>query len=243
MEPEPLASAPRRVEAYLDQILAPLARRLSPFHREELRRELREHLWARVDAYRELGQPEVEAVTEALRQFGGAKDFTRHWRREWMIAARSTARRELWQATLAGMRLSLPTLMLACTPVIIWVSQAPLYGHPIPWLKPWLEGHSTLLGSTLAWMDFVALPAALGIAIGRRTPQCAGLGAFIALAGEAVIGAVLDGTGLKWWPKYPVVNDVLGQAALLELAWLPIACLTATLTGWAIRRSKIRRLA
>ena len=82
MEPEPLASGPRRVEAYLDQILAPLARRLSPFHREELRRELREHLWARVDAYRELGQSENEAVTEALRQFGGAEDFTRQWRRE-----------------------------------------------------------------------------------------------------------------------------------------------------------------
>ena len=77
MEPEPLASAPRRVEAYLDQILAPLARRLSPFHREELRRELREHLWARVDAYRELGQSENEAVTEALRQFGGDENAVR----------------------------------------------------------------------------------------------------------------------------------------------------------------------
>ena len=77
MEPEPLASTPQRVEAYLELILAPLAHRLSSFHQEELRRELREHLWARVDAYRELGQPEQEAITEALQQFGGAEDFLR----------------------------------------------------------------------------------------------------------------------------------------------------------------------
>ncbi len=77
MGPDPLASAPQRVEAYLDLILTPLSRRLSPFHREELRRELREHLWARIDAYGELGQPEGEAITEALRQFGGANDFAR----------------------------------------------------------------------------------------------------------------------------------------------------------------------
>ena len=97
MEPDPLASGPLRVEAYLDQILAPLARRLSPFYREELRRELREHLWARVDAYGELGQPEDEAVTEALRQFGGAEDFARQWRREWTKTPQRLTLREVWE--------------------------------------------------------------------------------------------------------------------------------------------------
>ncbi len=235
MEPDPRAS--RRVEAYLDQILKPLARRLPSFHRGELRRELRQHLWARVDAYRELGLAEDEAVTEALGQFGGADDFLQEWQREWAIAARSTARREFWQATLTGLRLSFPILLLACTPVIVWVSQAPSYGLQIPWLKAWLDRDSALLGSILAWMDFVILPMALGIAIGRRTPRWAGLGAFAALAGEVILGAVLDGTELKWWPQYPVVNDVAGQVALLEVAWLPITCLTAALTGWLSRRS------
>ncbi len=181
MEPNSRDSAPSRVEAYLDQILAPLARRLSPFHQDELRRELRGHLWARVDAYRELGMAEIEAVTEAMLQFGGAEDFLHQWQCAWTLAARDTARRELWHATLAGLYLSLPTLLLACTPVIVWVSQSRLYGHPIPWLKPWLEGHSSQLGSPLAWTDFVVLPAVLGIAIGRRIPRRAGLGAFIAL--------------------------------------------------------------
>ena len=232
-----------RVEAYLDLVIAPLTRQLTPFHRDELRREMRAHLWGRVDAYRELGQSEDDAVTEALRQFGGAEDFLRQWQREWAQAARPDARGGLWQATLAGLRLSVPFLLLACTPVIIWVSQAPLYGHVIPWLKPWLDGHPSQLGALLAWSDFVLLPATLGIAIGRRSPQRAGSGAFLALASEIVAGAVLDGTGLKLWPHYPVFSDILGQTALMEIAWLPITCLFASLTGWGIRRLKTRQLA
>ena len=131
-----------RVEAYLDQVLAPLTRNLSPFHRNELRRELRAHLWEHVDAYLELGQSDEAAVTEALRQFGGADDFLREWRLEWRQAARSTSRQELWRAMAAGLKLSLPILLLACAPVIAWVSLAPIYGHSIPRLNLWLGNHS-----------------------------------------------------------------------------------------------------
>jgi hypothetical protein len=232
-----------RVEAYLDQVLAPLTRQLAPFHQGELRRELREHLWEHVSTYQELGQSEDDAVTEALRQFGGAQDFLRQWQREWAQAARIDARGWLWQATLAGLRLSAVALLLACTPVIVWVSQAPLYGHAIPWLKSWLDGYPSQLGALLAWSDFVVLPALLGIMIGRRSPQRAGSGAFLALLGEIIAGAFLDGIGMKLWPCFPVFSDILGQAALMECAWLPITCLFASLTGWGIQRSKSRRLA
>ena len=232
-----------RVEAYLDQVLAPLTRQLSPFYRDELRRELKAHLWERVEAYSELGQPEDDAVTEALRQFGGAENFPRQWRLEWAQAARADARGGLWQATLAGLRLSGFFLLLACTPVVVWVAQAPLYGHVIPWLKPWLDGHPSQIGALLAWSDLVVLPAVLGIAIGLRSPLRAGSGAFLALLGEIAAGAVLDGTGLKLWPHFPVFSDILGQAALMECAWLPITCVFASLTGWAMRRLKTRQLA
>jgi len=230
-----------RVEAYLDQVLTPLTRQLSPFHHQELRRELKAHLWERIDAYRELGQSEDDAVTEALRQFGGAKDFLRQWRQEWAQAARPDARGGLWQATLTGLRLSVPFLLLACTPVVVWVAQAPLYGHVIPWLKPWLDGHPSQIGALLAWSDFVVLPAVLGMAIGLRSPQRAGSGAFLALLGQIIAGAVLDGTGLKLWPHYPVFSNILGQAALMECAWLLITCLFASLTGWRMRRLKARQ--
>lgn len=111
-----------RLEAYLDQVLTPLTRQLTLFHQQELRRELKAHLWERVDAYRELGQSEDDAVTEALRQFGGAEDFLRQWRQEWAQAARADARGGLWQATLAGLRLSALFLLLAYMPVIVWVA-------------------------------------------------------------------------------------------------------------------------
>ena len=186
---------------------------------------------------------ETDAVTEALRQFGGAEDFLKQWRQEWTQAARPDAQGGLWPATRAGLRLSVPFLLLACTPVIVWVSQAPLYGHAIPWLKPWLDSHPSQLGALLAWSDFVVLPTALGIAIGRRSPPRAGSGAFLALLGEIVAGAMLDGTGLKLWPRPPVFSDILGQAALLEFTWLPTVCLFASLTGWGMRRLKTRRLA
>jgi hypothetical protein len=176
-----------RVETYLDQVLVPLNRRLSAFHQQELRRELKAHLWERISAYQELGMIEDDAVTEALRQFGGAEDFLRQWRQEWTRAARPDTRGGLWQATLTGLRLSVPFLLLACTPVIVWCAQAPLYGHVIPWLKPWLDGHPSQLGALLAWSDFVVLPAMLGIVIGRRSPQRAGSGAFLALLGEIII--------------------------------------------------------
>lgn len=231
------------VEAYLDQVLAPLTRQLSPFHQQELRRELGAHLWERINAYQELGHSEDDAVTEALQQFGGAEDFLRQWRREWAQAARPDVRGGLWQATLAGLRLSVPFLLLACTPVVVWVAQAPLYGHVIPWLKPWLDGHSSQLGALLAWSDFVVLPGVLGMAIGLRSPQRAGSGAFLALLGEIIAGSILDGTGLKLWPRYPFFSDILGQAALMECAWLPITCVFASLTGWAMRRLKTRQLA
>ncbi len=243
MERDPLASAPRRVEAYLDQILAPLTRRLSPFHRDELRRELREHLWARVDAYRELGMAEGEAVTEALRQFGGAEDFLSQWRREWTRAPRRLTLQDVYEATMPALRLSMPTLMLAYTPILVLLSLAPLDNHWLPWLRAWLEGHPTQLASALVWSEIAALPIGLGLAVGWRTPNRPGLGVFAALTAEAALGAALNGAGLRWWPRIGVVNDVLGQIAVMEAAWIPVACTTASLTGWWARRSQARRLA
>ncbi len=231
-------SAEQRVEAYLDQVLAPLVRKLSAFHCEELRRELRVHLWGRVEAYRELGSSEAEAVTEALKQFGGTKHFIRQWRREWSQAAQHTAKGGLWPATLAGLRLSAVALLLACTPVIVWAAQAPLYGHAIPWLRGWLENNAAWFGPLIGWTDFAILPALLGIAIGRCSPQRAGSGAFLALTSEIAAGATLDGVGLKLWPHLSAISDVLGQAALLEFAWLPITCVFASLTGWGIQRRR-----
>lgn len=99
-----------RVKAYLDQLLVPLARNLSPFHRDGLRRELRAHLWGRVDAYQELDYSEEDAVTEALKQFGGANDFARQWRQEWITHVCPSVWREAWASSCQALRLSVPAL-------------------------------------------------------------------------------------------------------------------------------------
>lgn len=237
-------TASHRVETYLDQVLAPLTRQLSAFQQDELRRELRAHLWERADAYQELDYSEEDAVTEALKQFGGAEDFARQWRQEWRKTAWSTARGEVWRAMLAGLRLSLPFLLLACAPVVFWVSLAPIYGYPLPRLTLWLGNHSAVIGPPLAWLDFVVLPALLGIGVGCRTARRAGLGLFAAMTVEIVLGALLGGGGLKLWPHHSALSDILGQAALLEFSWLPIACLAAAFTGWwTQQRMKKRQIA
>jgi len=234
MEPDPLAFGPLRVEAYLDQILAPLARRLSPFHREELRRELREHLWARVGAYRELGQSEDEAVTEALRQFGGAEDFTRQWRREWMKTPPKVTLGGVWEAMRPTLYLSSLALLLACLPLILWV-----YGYAffqsIPWLGSRLVRYSPLLGETLWVIDLVLLPIGLGLAIAKRAPQKAGLGSLLALSAQVAIGSSLYWISKWMWPTQGWV-DIASQPMLLEAGWIPITCTSAALAGWWARR-------
>lgn len=240
-EPDPLASAPRRVEVYLDQILAPLARRLSPFHRDELRRELREHLWARIEAYRELDHSEDEAVTEALRQFGGAEDFLRQWRREWAKTPQKVTFREVWQAARPALYLSPLALLLACLPIILWVDAYPFF-HSLPWLSSWLDQNSPLLGKTLAGIDVLLLPALLGFATARRAPQRAGLGAFLALSTQVALGGSLYWISKWLWPNQALV-ETYSQPLFLAAIWIPVTSVSAALSGWWLRRSKTRHLA
>ena len=243
MEPEPLASAPRRVEAYLDQILAPLTRSLSPFHWEELRRELREHLWARVDAYRRLGQSEDAAVTEALRQFGGAEDFLRQWHREWMKTTPQATLREVWQATRFALLLSLPALLITCIGSHEWSRM--VYADEIAWVPDWLRacGFSSVASGWGSFaLDFIALPLALGVAAGRLMPRYAGLGMLVALAIEVVAAN---------WFSFTATAPNLGFFAsrsfdhifMCSTSWLPLACTSAALTGWWVQRSQAHRLA
>ena len=243
MEHDPPTPASRRVEAYLDQVLAPLSRRLSPFHRAELRRELREHLWARIDAYGELGQPESEAVTEALRQFGGAEDFLRQWHREWMKATPQATLREVWQATRFALLLSLPALLITCIGSPAWSRM--IHVDEIAWAPDWVRacGFSAVASGWCSFaLDFIALPLALGVAAGRLVPRCAGVGMLTALAIEVVV--------TNWFSLSPAAPSLgffasrsLFQIFMCSTSWLPLACMSAALTGWWARRTHIRRLA
>lgn len=153
-----------RVEAYLDDILAPLARRLPDAERAELRRELRAHLWGRVDAYRELGQSEDEAVAGALGQFGGAEDFARQWTREWhslRLASRvaCTAGQQALGLTFAGIAAALAPFGL-----IEWAYEA-YYNTR---LGRFLDDDHQILTFGLLAFSFFLVPVLVGIKQGRR---------------------------------------------------------------------------
>ena len=237
-EPDPLASAPQRVEAYLVQILAPLTRRLSPFHQEELRRELREHLWARVDAYRELGQSEDEAVTEALRQFGGAEDFMRQWRREWTEPPPRVTLHEIWEATRPAFCLSALALSLACLPALFAIYQMHRYGR-----GSWVFSSGEMFNHMCQSFLLVFLPIMLGLTAGKYVPCRAAWGVFAALSLDMGLGAALSGIGGWIPPKAQFFSNNAALVTLLAALWIPVACTSAALGGWWKRHSKVRRLA
>src|SRR5437868_3014731 len=76
-------AADARIEAYLDRALGRRAGwsgsgcLLPASDSQELRLEMRAHVEALIDAYRELGSTDDEAVTEALRRFGDARVLRR----------------------------------------------------------------------------------------------------------------------------------------------------------------------
>ena len=235
MEPDPPTPASRRVEAYLDLILAPLSRRLSPFHRAELRRELREHLWARVDAYSELGQSEEEAVTEALRQFGGAEDFTRQWRREW--APQSVTLREVWAATRLALPLSVAAFLLACLPPIFAAYQMWVYST-----DSWLYIHYDTFNHIWLCLIFL-LPCALGLSVGQRAGRSAVLGMFGALATVCLSGCLVNIIGGYLWEQMTFLGPSAGLIGLLAAVWMPVSCTAAAVGGKWARRFRTRHLA
>jgi hypothetical protein len=78
-----------RIGDYLNQVCAPLIGRAPTARLAELRAELRTHLEARAEAYRELGSEPEEAVWAALEQMGDPRRLSREWGREWRRPARS----------------------------------------------------------------------------------------------------------------------------------------------------------
>jgi hypothetical protein len=231
MEPDPLNSAPRRVEAYLDQVLAPLTRSLSAFHQQELRRELRTHLWERVSAYQELGHSENDAVTEALRQFGGAEDFLKQWRLEWQKTPPQAVLREIATATRCALLLSLPALLMTCPGSTAW--QHIIYQTQLAWAPKWMQlcGFTEVTSGWASFgLDLILLPLAVGTAVGRLVPRRAGLGMLTALTLEIVLTdwyllpAVLN---LGWFTE-----RLSEQIFLCSMSWLPLACASAALSGW-----------
>ena len=225
-----------RIEAYLDQVLAPLTRQLSLFHRDELRRELGAHLWERIEAYRELGMTEGDAVTEALKQFGGAEDFLRQWRAEWRMLDRQSAGRELWAATGSALRLSVPMLLASwgLARVLAWLVMNCLPGTYLGALGiAYSDALLEMMGAS-----FLGLSLWAGAVQGRRTARRSGLGMFGALGATIAAGSAFYWLGTKIGLDHTVYGDITASLPLMAAAWMPTACLSAALAGWAAQKRK-----
>ncbi len=242
MTPEPEPDNIPRVEAYLDQLLVPLARNLSNFHREELRRELQAHLWGRVDAYRELGQSEDEAVTEALKQFGGASDFVQQWRREWQRTPPKLTLRDVYDGGKLALRPSLLGIATALVPFSLPAIPLVL-GHyyTLPWA--WLTHAEAVLFWPMTGFSYLALPILVGARQGQGVSVRAGLGMTAVLTAELAAASLLyllSPTGLS---SEPAADSFFSILLTLLFFWLPLAGGAAAISGWWTRRTKARRLA
>lgn len=224
-----------RVEAYLDQVLAPLMRQLSPFHRDELRREMRAHLWGRVDAYQELGQSEDDAVTEALRQFGGAEDFLRQWRHEWKGAVPQTSLLDFQQAIRLALPFTLSALFIVSLPLLLAYYQ-PSADRNGP--SGWIYDHYTAFNHAWLGLCFL-LPVGLGSLVGQCAGKSAALGTVGALTLVGLFGCLISFAGSYLWEQEVSIREMVNQIAWLGALWMPIACTTAGITQrWARKRRK-----
>lgn len=237
---ESQSSAPCRVEAYLDAVLTSLPR-LSAFQLDELRREVREHLWSRVEAYKELGQAEDDAVTEALQQFGGGKDFMKQWKHNWAKPPPQSMLRELWVATRCALLLSIPAMLITCLGSPVWSHSISI--HQFNWMPGWLL-HTPVAYVTSGWGSFgfglVLLPLAVGVAVGRLVPQRASLGMLAALTLELIsTDWIMLPTRLNLGRFAEPLSE---QIFFCSMLWLPLACGAAAITGWMTRRAQTRQV-
>jgi len=243
-DPEPMASA--RVEAYLDQLLVPLARNLSPFHRDDLRRELREHLWGRIDAYRGLGHAEDDSVTEALQQFGGAEDFFEQWKQKWAPLSGPLTLRGVYEAGKSALKPSLGGI--AAVNLLYIAAQECIWRFPQSHAIALVNRHGEAFGVSLAVFGFLLMPVAIGARYGRRTPERAGIGMAAALLAEiAVVGVIYGVAALVLDNGQPIgitVTDMLFNFLLaLLVAWIPIAGGAAAVSSRNTRRGQDHRFA
>lgn len=164
------------IEDYLDQIYAPLVGAIPYRKRQEIRREIREHIDQLIIAHKELGSDVEEATLASLRQFGEPSGVASKWLDEMTSEERETpydgaSILSLWERkrnkTLSAM---LPVIRysvrIMAPAVLIWL----LIGVGI---NNVIRSHSSLneMLSCSLWSLGASIPLVGGYVTGRKHPN------------------------------------------------------------------------
>jgi hypothetical protein len=114
-----------------------------------------------------------------------------------------------------------------------------MYANQLNWLPDWLR-HTPVAYITSGWgsfgLDLIVLPLVVGAAAGRLVPHRAGLGMLTALT------IMITLTDWFLWPTAPNLGRFAGhlseQIFFCSIFWLPLACMSAALSGWWTQRRR-----
>lgn len=205
------------IEAYLDRIEAAMTA-LPPEERAERRRELRQHLDTTRAALEELGDTPEIALAEALHRLGDPGALARRFNRAWTQTTKGVE--SPWPA----MRLGLRWFGIPFAAFLAGSLLATLCGHPL-----WDETQWWFVG-------LVSTPCLLGITFGVQRPQRAGMGAFYAM----VILTLCSFPLIVFAPSSLALPLAIPAVAVFAF-WIPLGCLAATATSFAVRAYQAQR--
>ena len=203
--PAEAAERERQIEAYLDEIFAPLAGRMPTPTLAERRAEMRAHLEALIAAHRELGSEPAAAIRAALETMGDARPLGRAWGRE----CRRAASAPVWNETA-----SLGSIVIAASTLFVSASLA----------ASWSVGLERFLGHNFFELALGGpmLPLSAGFMVGRwRGRHTLGSRWGLLLIALASLGVSLTMTTAD--PRPPLVT------VLRLLLWVMTSCATAGL--------------
>lgn len=226
----PAASAPNlpaeaRVEdpaftAYLNAILAEVARTSPEAWVGELRAETLAHLEALAAAYEELGEPREAAVAHACRQLGEPRLLRREW-----SGFNKRSRPERFRRTVSlALQSFVPAALVA--PCLLTLSR----WYALHQLAPGLDDY-------LVVFTVLGLPVVSGAILGLRSRGRRFLGTLAVTTATAALTALFGAfvPGKDPWQMRPFLWE-------MDLVyWLPLGSLAAVIVGKGFERIRARR--
>lgn len=197
------------LDAYLEQLCAPLAGLAPEEWQRDLRAELTSHLEALIEAHEELGASREDAVRHAFRQMDDPTRLGKQWARRWKARQPQAS---LWDTV----RLTLACFGRAtCFSVVVLLASM----HPALY-RDW--------GDAARILGVLLVPVAAGVVTGLR---CRGHRIVGPLLGLLLLSAC-SGLFSLLTPRSEPADFWFYLPQIHLLFWLPLGWLSTVLTCW-----------